>query len=71
MISTGLMARNMENPRFFKDGCWKNQHSQANSMGKATGRRWDQRDAGHGDEQKGKEGKKGKPKKGNAKKIKT
>ena len=28
----GLMARNMENLRFFKDGCWKNEHSTANSM---------------------------------------
>ena len=26
------MARNKENPRFFSDGCWKQEHSPANSM---------------------------------------
>ena len=31
-ISTAPMARNTENPRFFKDGCWSKEHSPANSM---------------------------------------
>ena len=31
-ISTAPMARNTENPRFFKDGCWNKEHSQENSM---------------------------------------
>ena len=30
-ISAAPMARNTQNPRFFKDGCWKQEHSPANS----------------------------------------
>ena len=31
-ISTAPMARNTENPKFLRHGCWKRKHSPANSM---------------------------------------